>query len=308
MEKRDFVMLENSCRFRYSEKGSFFHLCSGEDHPVLFHGEEEFIAAMNIVAFAALLFPAVLIYTFEVMANHFHFTVSGERKEVEDFARFLVAKLSSYPALVSSRNDIRTLSFRVFDIESLENLRNVIAYNNRNGAVVHPDENVFTYRWGANRFFFNREAVLRYEESGRRVTCREKRKMFGSAMLDSIDRVTALDGYVSPLCYCHIKEAELFFRNSRHYFHCVSRNVESSKDIARSIGESIFYTDEDLFVHIRSLCSKRYDCQTIASLPSEAKIEIAKELHFDYNAGNKQICRLLKMDISTIAAMFPMTQ
>lgn len=306
MEKRDFVRQENICQFRFNEEAQCFHVCSGENHPVLFHDEEEFKAAMNAVAFVAFLFPEIKIFTFEVMDNHFHFTVSGERKMVDDFVGSLVAKLSSHPSLIGSRNDCRTLSFKILPIDSLENLRNVIAYNNRNGALVTPDENIFTYRWGANRFFFNREATLRFEECGRSANCREKRKMFGSAQVDKEDGVIMLDGYVSPLCYCHIKEAESFFRSNRHYFYTVVRNVESGKEIAKSIGEGIFYTDEDLFSHIRFLCSKRYGCQSISSLPSEAKVEIAKELHFDYNASNKQICRLLKIDFGTVETLFPM--
>ena len=305
MEKKDFAKLENLCRFRFSEAGNCFHVCSQENFPVLFHNEDEFKTAMNIVAFAALLFPGIKLFTFEVMDNHFHFVMAGKREDVDSFIRTLALKLSTHPFLRTSRNEFKRLSFKTIDINDLENLRNVISYVNRNGAVVHPDENVFTYRWGANRFFFNREARLRYESCGRKVFSREKRKLFSSARLDSKDGVIVLDEYVSPLCFCHIADAESFFRNSRHYFHSVTRNIESAKEIAASIGESIFYSDEDLFSHVRTLCSKRYGCQSVSDLPVQAKIEMAKELHFSYNAGNKQICRLLKMDVSAVDAMFP---
>ena len=42
-----------------------------------------------------------------------------------------------------------------------------------------------------------------------------------------------------------------------------------------------------------------------AQLSREAKVEIAKTLHYDYNAGNKQINRILKMDINIVNALFP---
>lgn len=305
MEKKDFAGLESSCQFRFLKVGFIYHVFSRENHPIIFHNEEEFKAAMNIVAFVAIMFPGIIIYTFEIMDNHFHFAIAGKKEDIEAFIKMLIEKLASHPSLAESRNEIKGLSFTMKSIDNLDTLRNVIAYNNRNGAVVCPDENVFTYRWGANRYFFNREARLRYDESGRKATCREKRKIFCSAQLDSADNVIMLDGYVSPLCYCHIHEAEMFFRNSRHYFHSVSRNVEAAKDIAKSIGESIFYTDEDLFSHVRMLCSKRYGCNSVSSLNSAAKTEIAKELHFDFNATNKQICRLLKVEQSIVNALFP---
>lgn len=304
MEKKNFITLENECQSRFLEAGSCFHICSQENHPVLFHNEEEFKAAMNIVAFVAFLFPDVRIFTFEIMDNHFHFALSGEKVKIQLLLRALVNKLASLPSLAASSNDIRKLDFKIFDIDSLDNLRNVITYINRNGAVVCSDENVFTYKWGANRFFFNIEAKLRHVECGRKATCREKRSMFHSAQFDADDALL-VDGYASPLCFCRIDDGESFFRNSRHYFHSVSRNIESAKDIARHIGECVFYTDEDLFVHIVAVCSRKYGCQNVRTLPVGAKIELAKELHFDYNAGNKQICRLLKIDKTVLATLFP---
>ena len=305
MEKRDFARLENMCQFGFSEAEPIYHVCSRENHPIIFHDEEEYKVAMNIVAFVAFSFPGIRIYTFEIMDNHFHFTMSGKKEEIEAFIKMLVTKLSAHPSLAASKNDIKTLCFKEFIIENLNNLRNVISYVNRNESVVNPDENVFTYRWGSNLYFFNREARYRYEKCGEKASFRTRREIFRSAKMDREERVRMLDGYVSPLCYCYIKEAESFFRSNRHYYYNTSRNIESAKDIAKSIGEEVFYTDDDLFLHIRTLCSEKYDGKPVASLPPQSKIEIAKELHFEYNAGNKQICRLLKMDVSVVTALFP---
>ncbi len=305
MEIKEFARLENMCRIRFAKAGTCFHICSHENHPVIFHNEEEFKAAMNIVAFAAFSLPNLKIFTFEVMDNHFHFTMSGKRYEIDSFLQLLVAKMSTIPELSDSRNEIKALQFKVFEINSLENIRNVISYNNRNGAVVSVNENVFTYEWGANRFFFNREARLRFKGCGRKPLCRERRKLFHSDLLSKEDKLIVLDGYVSPLCFCHIAEAESFFRSNRHYFYSVSRNIEASKDIAGTIGESLFYTDEDLFTYIKTFCFKKYECQSIAVLPKEAKIELAKDLRFNYNASSKQIGRLLKIDLTVLNALFP---
>ena len=305
MEKKEFAELENYCQFRFMEAGSCFHVCSQENHPVLFHNEDEFRTAMNVVAFVSFLFTDIRIFTFEIMDNHFHFAMAGSVERIRLFVKNLVSKLSSHPDLSSSADDLRRLSFKYLPIDSLENMRNVIAYTNRNGAVVSVDENVFTYRWGANRFFFNREVVLRHKECGREIHAREKRMLFHSSQHDSIEGIVCVDGYVSPICFCQIMDAESFFRNSRHYFHSVSRNIESAKDIAKTIGENLFYSDEDLYSHLKMVSSKRYGCQSVSTLTADAKVELAKELRFDFNAGARQICRLLKMDISTVRALFP---
>ena len=35
------------------------------------------------------------------------------------------------------------------------------------------------------------------------------------------------------------------------------------------------------------------------------KIEVAKNMHFEYNASNKQISRILKLDVTAVNALFP---
>lgn len=201
--------------------------------------------------------------------------------------------------------DIKRLTFNIYPIDSLDKLRNAIAYINRNGAVVCPDENVFTYRWGANRYFFNREARLRYAESGRLAKQTEKRAMTRSHTLDNQEHIVVLDGHIAPLCFCKVSEAESFFRDSRHYFNKISKNIESLRDIAKMIGESMFYTDDDLASLIASVCARDYNVKRAAELPVSAKVELAKKLHFEYNSSNKQISRLLKISLELVAGLFP---
>ena len=76
-------------------------------------------------------------------------------------------------------------------------------------------------------------------------------------------------------------------------------------DIARTICENIFYTDEDLFIHIMSVCLKKFGRSSIVELTKEEKMIMARDLHYNYNASNKQISRLLKIDLSDISVIFP---
>lgn len=305
MEKREFATQEALCEIKYREAGTCYHVCSREDHPVLFHDREEFVSAMNIVAFAALLSPDVVLYTFQIMSNHFHFVLSGDSDRIEAFLRLIRVKLSADLLPVHAGNDAKTLQFNIIPINSLDNLRNVIAYTNRNGFVVTPYHSPFSYPWGANRYFFNPEAMLRFRESGIPITYAQKRELFHSNRLSKEKKTILLDGYVCPACYCRITEAEGFFRSCHHYFQSISRNVESAKDIAKSIGERIFYTDDELYITVRQICSQKYSVQSVAMLTSAQKIELATMLHYDYNATNKQIARLLKLAIDVVSQLFP---
>ena len=116
-----------------------------------------------------------------------------------------------------------------------------------------------------------------------------------------------LDGYASPMSFCNIDAGEKLFRNATHYFREISRNVEASKRIAAEIGERLYYNDDDLFAVVLRICKEQYKLPSPGMLSSQAKIEVAKQMHFDYNAGNKQIARILKMDRAVVDSLFPLT-
>lgn len=304
MEKKDYFALESICQLRFQEAGPCFHVCTQEDLPIVFHNESEFKASMNVIALVCICCPEVKVYTFAVMDNHLHFLAAGREEVILDFAGRIIRRLALHPSLRESCGDILKMTPKVHPIENVENLRNVIAYIHRNGPLVNPDESAFSYEWGAGRFFFNREAKARFRESSHLARQVEKRSLTKSHYLDHAGDVFVLDGYISPLCYCKVGEAELFFRNNRQYFYKVSKNIESQRDIAKTIGETIFYTDYDLIDVVTSACRKKYGVRNTAELNRESKIELAKTLRYEYNAGNKQISRLLKISMETVSMLF----
>lgn len=305
MEKKDFVGQERTCLARFVEAGNCFHVCSLEDHPVIFHNEDEYKAGMNIVAFVAFLFDDLKIFTFEIMSNHLHFAICGEEARIKLFLHMLKIKLAAHRLLRGAEDSIRTLDFRVLPIGNLENLRNVIAYINRNGFVVNQIYSPFSYPWGANRYFFNPDAKELFKSCGSKATYALKRELFNSNRLANEARVIVLDGYVSPASFCHIEEGESFFRSCSHYFYKVSRDVESAKDVAKTIGETLFYNDDELYSVAVSISAKKYGQLSLTTISKDQKIDLAKVLHYDYNATNKQVSRLLKISIDSVNLLFP---
>jgi hypothetical protein len=183
-------------------------------------------------------------------------------------------------------------------------MRNAIAYVNRNGSVVDRHVCPYSYPWGANKYFFNPEAKRRYEEQRRKITTREKREMAQSHKFDNSDRLYILDGYICPLSFCAISDGENLFRDTRHYFSKISRHIESYDEIAKLIGEQIYYTDDDLFSVLCTLSQKHYNCKIPSQLKSEEKVAMAKLLHKEYNANVKQLQRMLKIDAAVLTALF----
>lgn len=296
----NFQDAERLCQSRFLQLGQCWHLWTPEDYAVIFPDVPSFMKGMNVMGITSALFPDVAILTFELMSNHLHLTAAGDYLRV--CALFGQAKSFLSRALGVGLSGWEC-SLR--ELESLIDTRNVITYNNRNGFLVDAEESPFSYRWGANSFYFNREAKARYLESGSTFSFNERRTAAGGHKADGITSLKRVDGYVSPLSYCSIEKGESLFRNASHYFYEVSRNIESQRTIAAEIGERIFYNDNELFSIVLKKARERHGVTKPSLLPVEAKLELARELHFDYNASNKQVQRMLSMDIRNVEALFP---
>ena len=282
-----------------------YHLCTPEDFDLVFANTEDFKYGMSLIGLCSKVFPDIKLLTFELMSNHMHLVLAGKEDRITSLfcmiKKFLVKHFTNTDRWIHWDK----FSSKLIKIESLENFRNVIAYVNRNGFVVHPEWVPFSYPWGANRFYFCPEAKIRHKNEAVPMKQISRQTIAHSRKFDYVEGLMVLDGYVSPISFCDIDTGESLFRNARQYFIRISKSVESYKDIADVIGESIYYTDDDLFMVAKQISSAQYNEPRLPLLPYDSKIKIAKTLHFNYNASNKQIQRLLSLDAVVVSSLFP---
>ena len=131
------------------------------------------------------------------------------------------------------------------------------------------------------------------------------RQLFHTHFFDGLVGTPFMDGVIPPPAFCDIPTAESLFRNAHHYFSLVSKGVEEMKGIADQIGESIFYSDDDLFSAVCKISRDQFGHDRPSTLPAQAKLEVARRMHYDYNAGARQISRILKIDISALGNLMP---
>ena len=138
------------------------------------------------------------------------------------------------------------------------------------------------------------------------MTFRQRRELTRSTAADRIaEPLTMLDGCACPMSYCDIPRWLHLFRNARQYFYFVSKRIESMKAIADEVGDRVFYTDDELFAVVRRISSEKYGIDYPTQLPAAAKLEVARTMHSGYNASNKQIRRMLRLDASIVDRLFP---
>lgn len=294
---------EALCEAKFRDLGECHHLWTPENHEIIFTSQSGFKTGMALFGISAGLFADVSILTFELMSNHIHITASGKEDR-------LIQLFETFKGLVLRwlKNNGRTMRLEKFQagtrrLMTLEDIRNVIVYDNRNGFVVSPEHTPFTYPWGANRYYFSPDSCRLAEQESKPFSLRERRHVSHSRIADAAEGLVLFDGYASPLSFCDIHTGELLFRDASHYFNKLSKSVESNASIAKEIGESIWYTDDELYSIVRKISKERYGTVSPAVLAPNDRIVLAKTLHYEFNAGSKQLQRMLKLDSSVLNAL-----
>lgn len=291
-----FAETEKRCNSLFRSLGPTFNACTPENYPVIFISEDDYRAGMCILAVCIRLFPKIRLYTFQLMSNHLHLVLSGPETDIQScFSMFKKRLLKHF------HSKGRFISLKGFDLKlnpilDLNHLRNAIAYVNRNGFVVNPGVTPFSYSWGANMFYFQ-PAIQKY--CGRLATpfkLYELRSYLHNKSADKIKTLTQIDGLVMADSFCDISTGEAIFRSARHYFYCISRHIESYAMMAETLGENMFFTDEDLYLAARSISEKEHGINDPKCLEPYAKVAIADILSQKYRATDKQIRRILKIN------------
>lgn len=299
----------NQIELEFYDLGPVWHMCTpGEHQCVIFRTREEYVYGMNLIAQSAINFHNKLkMLTFQIMSNHFHFVLACEECILQEFYDYIYKKLHRFLAGYHRSSDIRGLKSSYFCIDNLRYLQTVIAYVNRNGYLVDSNSTPFSYEWGACNYFFNSLIELVQTEPLSTIGKNRIREAFKSRPFKFTGDYDFLPQrrYVSPASFCAISLAESLYQDPRHYFHLISRQIESYTQIAKELGDSVIYTDSEIYSAIIGLSLKQYNEKNLTLLGKNEKLELAKMMHHNYNASNKQIKRLLKLDDSILAQLFP---
>ena len=302
--KQSFSEKEARCETLFRDLQPCWHLHTPEDFEIIFSSEEDFKAGMLLIAICAMSFPGIKILAFQLMSNHLHITLSGNESQCRAFFRMFRHRLQVYLKGLERTVDLSRWDEKLIAVEDLDYLRTVIVYTNRNGFLVNTDETPFSYQWGTSRLFFNPDAARLHGQSAEKLTVRKLRSVIHSGAYDPFAGYRMIDGYISPSAYCDIATAMALFRDAHQYFYLISRDIEGQQRIAAKLGELISYTDNELFAFVVSICRKDYGTGKPSMIPSEAKLALARKMHFEYNATEKQISRILHLDRDILRAMF----
>ena len=309
--KKDFSALsfsekEGICESIYISHGPYWHVYTdGTMMQNIFCNEEDFKIGMWCLAAALHLCKSVRAITFELMGNHVHLILAGQKEDcIKAFGLFVERLRQAFPKR-QRIIDWSKLKMEILPIESLQALRNEIIYVNRNAFVANPMYTPDSYPWGGGCAYFCPWLKHLATTPLGELPILTQRALLHTKKIAPLADLRIIDSMPFIPSFCDIKLGESMFRDARSYFNSLTRNAEAFSQIAARLKDSIFLTDEELYSVICSHISKEYSVQTPSQLNAQQKIDTARHMHFGYNASNQQLRRMLRLDLAILEELFP---
>ena len=309
--KKDFNTLgfsekERICENVFITNGPYWHIYTdGTKMQNIFCCEEDFRTGMWALAASLHLRKEVRALTFELMTNHVHLIIAGQRENcIKAFDLFSTRLKMAFPKRQRTI-DWSQFKMNILPIESLQALRNEIIYTNRNAFVANPSYTPDSYPWGGGCAYFNPWLKHLITSPLGRLPILTQRTLLHTRDISPFTDLREINSLPFIPSFCDIKLGESMFRDARSYFNSLTRNAEAFSQIASRLKDTIFLTDEELYSVICSHISKEYSVKTPSQLSAQQKVDTARYMHFGYNASNQQLRRMLRLDLAILEELFP---
>ena len=278
MANPSFFDKESACEFRFRDAcerlGGLWHYCTpGHFNESVNITPEDLDFSVNNLAISAAE-VGVTVLTDAHMANHLH-------------------------ALLGCRRE------QCFAVQEAYLFRLGKRLRSQNRYVIDPGYTPFSDRWSGASVYFN----LRTDEAGsvsfNALPYRIKREISFRSRPVVPDSYRFCNGRMLPSSYLDYRLGESFFRDAHHYFSMLTKNAEAFSAVAKRLGDRIVLTEDELYLTVKQIAVDKYNVKQASLLPPTDKLEVAKTMHFDFNATNSQIQRMLRLDPAIIRELFP---
>ena len=301
----NFVEIESACEMAFLDNGPFWHVYTdGSVMADVFSCEEEFREGMVVLAVCSVLFGKAELVTFELMNNHLHLIMRGPREACLEFFDLFKRRLKRCFLSLGRPVDWSCFEAQILPIETLRNLRNEILYAHRNAYVANRTYTPISYPWGGGWAYFNPVIEKLPVVSLADVGARRMRELTHHRDVNGVARLMFVGDVPYIPSFCRVDIGQSMFQDVRSYFHLLTRNVEAFSQVAYRLKDRVVLTDDEMFVVAARLAMEDYSTK-VRMLTPEQKIQLARRLHYDYNASNVQLRRILSLELAILNEMFP---
>jgi hypothetical protein len=307
MKNSSFIDKESYCQFLFDQNGPYWHIATpGNLTEILFTTTEEYRFGLTLSAVCTL-DAGIKVYAIQIMNNHLHLIARAHSpKQCIEYLKLYSKRLKRWAA---SRGKILVLPdmfvCEPLPIDNLQLLRNSIVYTHRNRYVVDSSQTPFSSPWGSGVLYFGPDIDSLKSVKFNDLSYKDKRLITCSRNIILPDYYTVRNGCISPESFCDWQTGRAFFRSAHQYFNMLTKNFEAYAEFSNLLGDAANITDEELYSYAISYSKQVSNVSSPALLPHDAKLDLARKLHFDYHSNNSQIRRILKIEPSVLESMFP---
>ena len=296
---------ERLCEIAFMENGPFWHVCTdGTKIGDIFCTDDDFRKGMIALAVCIILFREVRLVTFELMNNHVHLILSGNENACMEYFEIFKGKLKRLFKRGEHVVDWTNFEAQFIRIPDLKALRNEILYVHRNAYVVNSKYTPFSYPWGGGCAYFLPVIEMLPVKPLKDIGFNKARALTHHRNVLEIADLKFVGDVPFIPSFCRADIGQSIFRDARTYFYSLTREVEAFGQIASRLKDQVFLTNEELF-KVASNCAQECFSKKLAMLTPDQKIELARKLHYEYNASNDILRRVLKLDLSILNELFP---
>jgi REP element-mobilizing transposase RayT len=300
-----FAEKERECERVFDADGPFWHVYTdGSAVADIFVDDEQMREAMIALAVCAVLFKKAELVTFELMSNHVHLIMRGEREDCLEFFRMFKKRLVRHSMATDIIIDWNKFEPQILGIATVKDLRNEIIYTNRNAYVANRRYTPFNYPWGGGWAYFTPVIGLLSTTNISEMGARKLRELTHYRNVEELASLRFIGDVPFIPSFCRVDIGESVFQDARSYFHALTRNAESFSQVAERLKDSVFLTDDEMFVVAAKNAQEMFS-RKLGLLTSDQKTQLAGKLHYEYKASNRQIRRILNLDLTLLDEMFP---
>lgn len=275
--------------------GNCYHVCTdGQESPLLMRGHEDYQMARTFLALAAWKVGLELI-VYSIMSNHVHALVlSPDRKLVEKFIHLFKRLLSTH---LRNKYGIQKALHGIQDsitlIDSIQYMRNCIAYILRNALCAKVVSKIEDYPWSSYSCYFNRKS-----QSGRHISVlgvRETRALLKTRE-DLSQSPFHIDenGHILDSSFVRSDIVEKTFLNSGRFFLLALGTCNDARmEYEMACKPLMRVNDTEIAIAAEDLARTRFKGKGLAELNSRDKCSMIKNLFFNNKTSIPQLSRVL---------------
>lgn len=268
----------------------------------LFSCDQDFIAGVNTLAIAVVLFNVRLL-CFCLMDNHIHIILEGDAVECEKCYKWIMLRLAQMAGIQKYKKDkLDLLDIKPVEITSRKQFANEVAYILRNPYKARMGS-PYSYKWNSSDVYFNPWLLECKGEQVGAIPVSKARELFHTRHTLP-PHYEHSRGRILNRCFVDYKRAEKLLGSDLNLFDTIRLwDLEGAVAMTHGAEEKITFTDSELSAKIEAMCRKEYHTESLELLDRKTLLTLARAVSRRFGAGKKQLSRLLGISPEVLDAV-----